>query len=130
MTESPNAEIAEVSFGNTNYGSFNTLRELSVLEEDYEKNRIRADRYGEDDETREELEKLKEQFNEKLTAHKTSELNAEGQGGAFDEMDEEKFEVKYAYISFKTMRGRDLAEQAYERNKSYYRNYCCKCLQD
>ena len=55
MEENPNAEIAEISFGNSNYGSFNAMRELAALEEEYEKNRIRADRYGEDDSTRDEL---------------------------------------------------------------------------
>ena len=43
-------------------------------------------------------------------AYKTDRLKAEGMGDGMDEMDESQFEVKYAYISFKTMRGRDLAE--------------------
>ena len=128
VEESPNSEIAEISFGNSNYGSFNAMRELAGLEEDYEKNRIKADRYGEDDSTHNELQDLKETFNEKLMAYKKDRLRAEGQGDGMEEMDESQFEVKYAYISFKTMRGRDLVEQAYARNNSYYRNYCCKCF--
>ena len=51
-----NCEIAEVSFGVTGHGNMSKLRELADLEEAFEKNRIKAERFSEeDDATRWEL---------------------------------------------------------------------------
>ena len=37
-------------------------------------------------------------------------------------------EVKYAYITFKTMRAKEAVANAYERNNTAFRRYCACCL--
>lgn len=74
------------------------------------------------------FDELKEKYNEFINRAKDGEDVDKGDYAGDSAPDYSIHEVKYAYITFKTMRAKEIVEKIYAKNTTFFRRYCACCL--